>query len=97
MPPSTEEHASGLGREKVRGKAISADSEKRAISPGEVPSSIMETEEKGSGSAAWVEREQVADGALGIHRELLLLQCGARAAESLLSTLNRCGSIAEEL
>lgn len=82
---------------KSEGKQLVQISEKRAISPGEVPSSIRETEEKGSGSAAWVEREQVADGALGIHRELLLLQHGARAAESLLSTLNRCGSIAEEL
>lgn len=82
---------------KSEGKQLVQISEKRAVSPGEVPSIITETEEKGSGSAAWVEREQVADGALGIHRELLSLQRGARAAESLLSTLNRCGGIAEEL
>lgn len=65
-PPSTEEHASGLGEGRDRGKAISADL-RRAISPGKVPGRLMGTEQDGSDSVALVEWEQVADGALGSH------------------------------
>lgn len=77
MPSSTKEHVAGLGKGRVRGKATRADLREKSNKPW---CQVGLRKQRGDrpGSAAWVEREQVAYVALGSHGECLL--SGERAA-----------------